>query len=172
MPDALLEVSSIGTGRHYPARMSATVCASAGPLVSCEPDGGRRPAVHGKLLAAGNRKVYVRGVTYGSFLPDAKGNEYQLCLCCSVSPCSAVLSVSSADRSTTGDTKLNNRSTHHYLSATSSAGTAYPVEVRLDPIHQRLTHPMWAVTIPHYWATTFVPAKFRQTKVLGSFGKH
>src|SRR5207247_398613 len=35
-----------------------------------------RPAVRGKFLSAGDRKLYVRGVTYGAFRPDAHGNEY------------------------------------------------------------------------------------------------
>ncbi len=35
-----------------------------------------RPRVGGKFLFAGNEKLYVRGVTYGAFRPDADGNEY------------------------------------------------------------------------------------------------
>lgn len=37
--------------------------------------GGVRPRVQGKFLFAGNEKLYVRGVTYGTFRPDAAGNE-------------------------------------------------------------------------------------------------
>ena len=35
-----------------------------------------RPTVRGKFLFLGNRKLYVRGVTYGAFRPDEEGNEY------------------------------------------------------------------------------------------------
>ena len=35
-----------------------------------------RPEVRGKFLYAGNRKLYVRGVTYGTFRPDEQGCEY------------------------------------------------------------------------------------------------
>jgi O-antigen biosynthesis protein len=36
----------------------------------------RRPEVRGKYLFVGNEKLWVRGVTYGTFRPDARGNEY------------------------------------------------------------------------------------------------
>jgi GT2 family glycosyltransferase len=35
-----------------------------------------RPRVAGKFLFVGDEKLYVRGVTYGAFRPDAAGNEY------------------------------------------------------------------------------------------------
>ena len=35
-----------------------------------------RPRVAGKFLFVGGQKLYVRGVTYGAFRPDEKGNEY------------------------------------------------------------------------------------------------
>src|SRR5262249_49763097 len=35
-----------------------------------------RPAIRGKFLFVGEQKLYVRGVTYGAFRPDAHGNEY------------------------------------------------------------------------------------------------
>jgi O-antigen biosynthesis protein len=35
-----------------------------------------RPAVAGKFLFTGDRKFHVRGVTYGTFRPDADGNEF------------------------------------------------------------------------------------------------
>src|SRR5256712_5511498 len=35
-----------------------------------------RPRVAGKFLLVGDKKLYVRGVTYGAFRPDAAGNEY------------------------------------------------------------------------------------------------
>src|SRR5687768_10385757 len=37
---------------------------------------GVRPVMRGKFLFAGDDKLYVRGVTYGAFRPDADGNEY------------------------------------------------------------------------------------------------
>jgi GT2 family glycosyltransferase len=38
--------------------------------------GGHRPRVCGKFLFVGHEKLYVRGVTYGAFRPDASGREY------------------------------------------------------------------------------------------------
>ena len=35
-----------------------------------------RPRVAGKFLSVGDRKVYVRGVTYGTFAPNADGDQY------------------------------------------------------------------------------------------------
>src|SRR5215203_5402919 len=35
-----------------------------------------RPRVAGKFLVVGDRKLYVRGATYGAFRPDANGDEY------------------------------------------------------------------------------------------------
>ncbi|MBI4252273.1 MAG: hypothetical protein HY618_07415, partial [Candidatus Tectomicrobia bacterium] len=35
-----------------------------------------RPEVRGKFLYAGGRKLWVKGVTYGTFRPDAYGNEF------------------------------------------------------------------------------------------------
>src|SRR5207249_10624737 len=49
---------------------------SAAPIPLNQPSGAKRPSVHGKFLAAGGRKLYVRGVTYGAFRPDAAGREY------------------------------------------------------------------------------------------------
>src|SRR5260221_17229 len=36
----------------------------------------QRPCVRGKFLFVGNTKLYVRGVTYGTFRPDIEGNEF------------------------------------------------------------------------------------------------
>ena len=77
MHDAqLLDVSSIGARQQRPARVSAPLRMPAAPPVLSEPLGRRRPAIQGKFLVAGDRKLYVRGVTYGAFRPDADGNEY------------------------------------------------------------------------------------------------
>jgi GT2 family glycosyltransferase len=35
-----------------------------------------RPKVQGKFLFVGDEKLWIRGVTYGTFRPDAEGNEY------------------------------------------------------------------------------------------------
>src|SRR5258706_2531704 len=35
-----------------------------------------RPVVRGKFLFAGGEKLYVKGVTYGTFRPDLEGNEF------------------------------------------------------------------------------------------------
>src|SRR5262245_40385122 len=35
-----------------------------------------RPCVKAKFLFIGQEKFYIRGVTYGTFRPDAHGNEY------------------------------------------------------------------------------------------------
>src|SRR5437867_12377732 len=37
--------------------------------------GGVRPHVQGKFIFVGSEKVYVRGVTYGTFCADEDGNE-------------------------------------------------------------------------------------------------
>src|SRR2546425_9938175 len=39
------------------------------------PAPGVRPCVRGKFLFVGDEKLYVRGVTYGAFTPDAAGDE-------------------------------------------------------------------------------------------------
>jgi GT2 family glycosyltransferase len=39
-------------------------------------DAGARPVVRGKFLFAGEAKLVVRGVTYGTFRPDAEGDEF------------------------------------------------------------------------------------------------
>ena len=38
--------------------------------------GLHRPEVRGKFLFVGDTKLWVRGVTYGTFRPDADGHEY------------------------------------------------------------------------------------------------
>jgi GT2 family glycosyltransferase len=38
--------------------------------------GGARPRVDGKFLAVGDRRLWVRGVTYGTFAPDAAGDRF------------------------------------------------------------------------------------------------
>src|SRR5262249_28307527 len=35
-----------------------------------------RPCIRGKFLWAGDEKLYIKGVSYGAFRPDAEGREY------------------------------------------------------------------------------------------------
>jgi GT2 family glycosyltransferase len=37
---------------------------------------GNRPRIQGKFIYAGGEKLYIRGVTYGTFRPDKNGDEY------------------------------------------------------------------------------------------------
>ena len=37
---------------------------------------GVRPTARGKFIWVGDQKLYIRGVTYGTFRPDASGNQY------------------------------------------------------------------------------------------------
>jgi glycosyltransferase involved in cell wall biosynthesis len=53
----------------------STSTASRIELFSTVPD-YQRPTVRGKFLNVGGEKFYVRGVTYGTFRPDADGNLY------------------------------------------------------------------------------------------------
>ncbi|MDB4441902.1 glycosyltransferase [bacterium] len=39
-------------------------------------DAQKRPQVKGKFFCVGDEKLYIRGVTYGTFLPDEYGNEF------------------------------------------------------------------------------------------------
>jgi O-antigen biosynthesis protein len=71
----LLDMRSVVTRQPDFALASAPVLTPAAP-VSSPPLTGARPAIHGKFLVAGGQKLYVRGVTYGAFRPDADGNEY------------------------------------------------------------------------------------------------
>ena len=44
--------------------------------VRAAPAAGPRPEARGKFLACGGEKFYARGVTYGTFRPDANGDEF------------------------------------------------------------------------------------------------
>src|ERR1051325_3177287 len=50
-----------------------TRSAAAGAWVETE---SRRPEVRGKFLTVGNQKLFVRGVTYGTFKASRDGNHY------------------------------------------------------------------------------------------------
>jgi glycosyltransferase involved in cell wall biosynthesis len=45
-------------------------------LVEPIPDGAERPRVAGKFLFAGDEKLWIKGVTYGTFRPQEDGNEF------------------------------------------------------------------------------------------------
>src|SRR3989475_1743465 len=54
----------------------ASLSAAPAPRVHRVSPWTLRPRVGGKFLFVGDAKLYVRGVTYGAFEPDAHGNEY------------------------------------------------------------------------------------------------
>ena len=55
-------------------RAAAAVAPASLPARPAHPT--PRPCVRGKFLFVGDAKIYIRGVTYGAFTPDAAGNEY------------------------------------------------------------------------------------------------
>ncbi len=61
--------------RHLAGDRAVAAVEPALPRASC-PGLTTRPSVRGKFLFVGDEKLYVRGVTYGAFTPDAAGNEY------------------------------------------------------------------------------------------------
>jgi O-antigen biosynthesis protein len=54
---------------------SQPATAGAVPTLAGQP-AGTRPEVHGKFFRVGDEKLYLRGVTYGPFAPDADGVPY------------------------------------------------------------------------------------------------
>src|SRR5919199_278007 len=46
------------------------------PVLVASVKTSQRPCVQGKFIFCGNEKLYIRGVTYGPFRPDADGGEY------------------------------------------------------------------------------------------------
>jgi len=60
-PAAALSLAPLGSSRVARLRVPAKRVASA------------RPQVRGKFIFVGDEKLYVRGVTYGTFTPDADG---------------------------------------------------------------------------------------------------
>jgi GT2 family glycosyltransferase len=66
-------------GRHSPVSVRIPALASDRSNVTAPgglPAAAGRPSARGKFLFVGDEKLYVRGVTYGAFEPDAEGNEY------------------------------------------------------------------------------------------------
>src|SRR2546422_1044857 len=66
------KTSSGGNGSMIQISQAATILK---PLV-LPATASARPCVRGKFIFIGKDKFYVRGVTYGTFRPDANGNEY------------------------------------------------------------------------------------------------
>src|SRR5258707_8232648 len=66
-PERRLAIPRVAPGR-------AVAAVAPAPVPSPRPPA--RPCVRGKFLFVGDEKLYVRGVTYGAFTPDAAGNEY------------------------------------------------------------------------------------------------
>ena len=60
-----------------PVGVSPTPGPGEGRLALASIQSAARPTVRGKFLFVGDEKLYIRGVTYGAFAPDAQGNEYQ-----------------------------------------------------------------------------------------------
>lgn len=54
----------------------ALLTASKEALLNCSKDVLTRPEVRGKFFYVGDEKLWIRGVTYGTFRPDQSGNEY------------------------------------------------------------------------------------------------
>jgi len=52
---------------------SVPECAPSPPVVGSMPLNRPRPVIGGKFLVS-DRKLYIRGVTYGAFRPDPDGN--------------------------------------------------------------------------------------------------
>src|SRR2546428_11641995 len=50
--------------------------AAVAPAPTLPPRPTPRPSVRGKFLFIDGEKLYVRGVTYGAFKPDAEGGEF------------------------------------------------------------------------------------------------
>src|SRR6266542_2110675 len=57
-------------------QLSADASSSALPSLATATLVQARPSVRSKFLFVGSEKLYVRGVTYGTFCPDPDGHEY------------------------------------------------------------------------------------------------
>jgi glycosyltransferase involved in cell wall biosynthesis len=57
--------------------MAATGLTRTAPVGETSALSFARPETRGKFIFAGGEKLFVRGVTYGAFRPDAMGREYQ-----------------------------------------------------------------------------------------------
>src|SRR6476620_1876368 len=64
------------TPRNYPVVHTSSTAASDYLGLSGALATSTRPVVRGKFLYAGNRKLYLRGVTYGTFKPNSAGDLF------------------------------------------------------------------------------------------------
>ena len=67
----------MNTAKEIAATPSAGRIKPAPLLPVTHEDTSPRPRAAGKFLFAGSEKLYVRGVTYGPFRPDADGCEFR-----------------------------------------------------------------------------------------------
>ena len=80
MHSASSEASQSIAARTYPLIPDPAIAPGPAPLTSHAPLAVHplfRPEVRGKFVFAHDAKLFVRGVTYGAFRPDAAGREYQ-----------------------------------------------------------------------------------------------
>jgi GT2 family glycosyltransferase len=66
----------VSAHNFHPVPSLRTEAPSTGPPSPTADPAETRPTVRGKFLFAGNRKLYLRGVTYGTFRPNAEGDEF------------------------------------------------------------------------------------------------
>jgi glycosyltransferase involved in cell wall biosynthesis len=62
--------------REAPGPSGEALDGSSAPDSSAPSRAEGRPRTNGKFLFVGEQKLYVRGVTYGTFRPDAEGHEF------------------------------------------------------------------------------------------------
>lgn len=68
-PGVKLKAESVSEIKNEATLQSTNGAAALNPVPA-------RPRVSGKFLHVGGRKLYIRGVTYGTFRPDDSGSEY------------------------------------------------------------------------------------------------
>jgi GT2 family glycosyltransferase len=66
----------MGAGAPRPSVSRSDVASSRGAPADLDQTGAR-PRIDGKFVFVGDKKVYVKGVTYGAFQPDSNGDEYR-----------------------------------------------------------------------------------------------
>src|SRR5262245_1315897 len=73
---ARLEPAALRARHHHLDRMELAYKVRGVPSVSAAARAMQRPRVAGKFLYAGEEKLWVKGVTYGTFRPGADGSGY------------------------------------------------------------------------------------------------
>src|SRR5689334_7370806 len=61
---------------EFPVPEPLTAPCPSGEQGEAAPSAGGRPAVDGKFLRVGGRRFLIRGVTYGTFVPNRAGELY------------------------------------------------------------------------------------------------